>query len=305
MKNYLVDVGPVGYLHLDGRDVKSLEELLRALEEVNDETFSKRAGDIYEWIKVVVGDEILARKVRKLKFRTNVIKRLRERICSLKDIEHGLNEREIVKELKLYVNEVRLVLDKDNCCKCVVCPTICPKEAVKIEENIEVTDDCVLCGLCVPFCPVGAIKLLIDGEEKNLLTEFKGIPQLPDFSDINGYRVRRLFTGNIRIDESKCPDDCEECVSACPTGAIERDGKAVPVDENKCILCGACQTVCPEDAATVRRNRVIHGEGFSAAWDKALEKLADYGKVVLAHHDSAERRLVRLVKESGLKKWLE
>lgn len=305
MEKHLADVKPESYLHLAGRDVKNLGELLHALEEVDDKTFSTHAGDIYKWIKAAVGDETLARKIRKLKFRTNAIKMARERISFLKNIEYGLDEKEIVKKLKLYVNEVRLVLDKNVCCKCVVCSAICPKEAIKIEENIEITDDCVLCGLCAPFCPVGAIRFFIDGEEKNLLMEYKGIPQLPDFIDIDGHRVRRLFTGNIRIDESKCPDDCEECVSACPTGAIERDGKAVRVDEDKCILCGACQTVCPEDAVTIRRNRIIHGEGFSTAWDKALEKLADYNKVVLAHHDSAERRLVRLVEESGLKKWLK
>lgn len=305
MSGFLSDTKPETFFRLDGGDIRNITELLKTLENMDDKTFSRHTSDIYNWVKTAVGDERLARRIKNLKLRSNAIKRLKERISFLKDVEYSLEKKEIVKELRLYVNSVLLKLDKDKCCECKICSEICPKEAIKIENGKEITDDCVLCGFCAPFCPVDAIQFFIDGKEKNILTEYKGIPDLPDFTDIDGYKVKKFLEGRIKINEAKCPEDCEECVSACPITIIERDGKAVNVDEKKCLLCGACQTACPEDAIAIKRNRIIHGDGFSSTWNKALEKLTDYAKVVLEHYDSSTKRLVKLIEESELEKWLK
>lgn len=46
---------------------------------------------------------------------------------------------------------------------------------------------------------------------------------------------------------------CRYCLNSCPTEAIsvsyeinKKGYKFVQVDEEKCILCGACHTVCPD-----------------------------------------------------------
>ena len=57
--------------------------------------------------------------------------------------------------------------------------------------------------------------------------------------------------GALRVDASKCADDCSACVPVCPTRAITRKpGEPVALDLGKCLFCAACVEVCPEKAIT-------------------------------------------------------
>ena len=58
------------------------------------------------------------------------------------------------------------------------------------------------------------------------------------------------FRGAPRINASKCPDGCRECVKACPTDAIAPDGQGLALDLGKCLFCTDCVTACPEGAIT-------------------------------------------------------
>jgi Ni,Fe-hydrogenase III small subunit/Pyruvate/2-oxoacid:ferredoxin oxidoreductase delta subunit len=57
------------------------------------------------------------------------------------------------------------------------------------------------------------------------------------------------YRGRPAIDGSKCPDGCQACVEACPTGAISTEG-GLTLDLGKCLFCTACVEACPEDAIT-------------------------------------------------------
>lgn len=50
------------------------------------------------------------------------------------------------------------------------------------------------------------------------------------------------------VDKSSC-NSCGECISVCPSDAIEYnlEGKAV-IDQSKCSSCGECISVCPQGA---------------------------------------------------------
>jgi electron transport complex protein RnfB len=70
------------------------------------------------------------------------------------------------------------------------------------------------------------------------------------------------------VDESACAA-CEDCVEACPFGALTMDG-VVHVDEIKCVGCGVCVTSCPQGALELaRREDVVEPPLTEADWRAA------------------------------------
>ena len=55
----------------------------------------------------------------------------------------------------------------------------------------------------------------------------------------------------VKKDEDKCVD-CGECISLCPVKAITMDTTwTVDLDDQKCIGCGFCTTSCPTKAIKI------------------------------------------------------
>ena len=71
----------------DGRNVKNLRELRKALIDVSDETFHYHSGgernDFSKWIKEVVGDEKLANELSKVRSRIQASQAVAARISFL------------------------------------------------------------------------------------------------------------------------------------------------------------------------------------------------------------------------------
>ena len=59
---------------------------------------------------------------------------------------------------------VGIEINDDYCGNCLICPAVCPFEAISVdEESGKVKLDiekCQMCGLCVTACPVSAIDLV-------------------------------------------------------------------------------------------------------------------------------------------------
>ncbi|MBN1581599.1 MAG: 4Fe-4S binding protein [Anaerolineae bacterium] len=49
------------------------------------------------------------------------------------------------------------------------------------------------------------------------------------------------------IDEEKCIS-CGSCAEVCPEDAISEGENAYVIDPDLCIDCGLCEDECPEDA---------------------------------------------------------
>ena len=55
----------------------------------------------------------------------------------------------------------------------------------------------------------------------------------------------------IEIDLEKCDGD-GTCVDVCPVEVFEiKDGKAVAVRPDECLVCMACEVQCPNNAIKV------------------------------------------------------
>jgi NAD-dependent dihydropyrimidine dehydrogenase PreA subunit len=55
----------------------------------------------------------------------------------------------------------------------------------------------------------------------------------------------------VEVDSEKCIG-CGECVDICPEDVYEmQNDKSVPVNEENCVGCESCIEVCEQDAITV------------------------------------------------------
>ena len=70
--------------------------------------------------------------------------------------------------------------------------------------------------------------------------------EVKDAFERRGVEVVLLEMPVIR-DEDECVH-CGACVSVCPTGTFRFENWLVVADSGKCIQCGACVTGCPQRA---------------------------------------------------------
>ncbi|MBD3202784.1 4Fe-4S dicluster domain-containing protein [Candidatus Woesearchaeota archaeon] len=304
-KNYLKKAENI--LVIKEEKIDSYEQLLAAAENLSEQEIHENYKKILDWVKNHLKDEVLFYRLSNLVYKENIIKTIKDRYNYLNDLSKGIEKPSVQVNLNLYVNSVKLILDKEKCIRCGISHTVCPKEAVTLEKDkIDVRKDkCVLCGLCVPFCPTGALEIFVDNEKKDLMEE--SIPELPDYEAIEGRKIKRIFDGSITIDEKKCPERCEECVIYCPVNALEREGSKVLIDRDKCILCGACENACPEDAVDIKRNRIYTKEKkyFSASWTEVNEKFLGKQKINVLENAKSMDKIISIIKDSELKEYTE
>ena len=73
--------------------------------------------------------------------------------------------------------------------------------------------------------------------------------QVKEAFERRGVAVMMLEVPVIK-DENECVH-CGGCVSICPTGTFRFEDWKVVEDSGKCIQCGACVVACPQRALTL------------------------------------------------------
>ena len=109
------------------------------------------------------------------------------------------------------------------------CAAACPHDAIVIRDGLAhvIEEKCVACGLCTNTCPKGLIYILPYSEPVRVLCSNKE----------KGAMVRKECTiGCIA---------CGLCVKNCPVDAITIENNLAYIDQDECIGCLACKTVCP------------------------------------------------------------
>ena len=96
--------------------------------------------------------------------------------------------------------------------------------------------------------------------------------------DIQNAPMREQFRGYPIIKNSSC-DNCQKCLSVCPTGALKLN--PISIDLGRCTLCGACKNIC--------QNHAIDFSNFYKLASTSREKLViteavqaeDYDKIAI------------------------
>ncbi len=159
--------------------------------------------------------------------------------------------------------------EKSLCDACGVCVAACPEKAI-LEVTRKLTKDpvlpgkvtinkdkCVACRWCDEICPSNAVV------------------------------VTKFFEGEIIVDTAKCQEGCTACVDVCPCRAFyvpapktdkgKKKGKGkiskmpnVAVNQDLCILCGACVYACPGEQALTIQRKGIHVKGVDTDMFKTI-----------------------------------
>ncbi|QEN06518.1 4Fe-4S dicluster domain-containing protein [Oceanispirochaeta crateris] len=134
-----------------------------------------------------------------------------------------------------------------GCIGCGACKRICPTQAISGEmKTIHIIDSklCIDCGSCGRVCPKNAVRT----EQGDIV-----------------FRLKRADWLQPQISQERCYA-CENCVVACPVGALAMKDETLPLTENyavlaspeTCISCGWCFDNCQFAAITMEVPHASH-----------------------------------------------
>lgn len=156
-----------------------------------------------------------------------------------------------------------LSVDREACCGCGTCATVCPQEAVTMSEPV-VSDGrlverprvdinpatCNFCGECVVLCPTHALAMTVNGEPEVPVAKADAFPTL----------VR-----TVAVDQAVLGASTDVAyIDNCPRGAISADVRRdaegqvvsvsdVAIDKGLCVNCTHCMEEGPRGGFAITK----------------------------------------------------
>jgi Ni,Fe-hydrogenase III small subunit/ferredoxin len=84
----------------------------------------------------------------------------------------------------------------------------------------------------------------------------------------------------------KCPEGCQDCVAACPTGALSKNGNKT-LDVGKCLFCSDCLSACGHGA-------ICFSVEYRMAVGKREDLILDEGQDALKLAGELDKKMKRL-----------
>ncbi len=107
--------------------------------------------------------------------------------------------------------------------------------------------------------------------------------------------------GFIKTVEANCRD-CYKCVRSCPVKAIRVIGNHAEIDDDRCVLCGRCVPICPQNARSVY-NQIELVQKMLNDSSGIIISLAPCFPAALENYEA--KQLVSALKKAGVKRVIE
>jgi Ni,Fe-hydrogenase III small subunit/formate hydrogenlyase subunit 6/NADH:ubiquinone oxidoreductase subunit I len=104
------------------------------------------------------------------------------------------------------------------------------------------------------------------------------------------------FRGRPELDPGRCPDGCQACVEACPTGALAAAPGRLDLDLGRCLFCIECTRACPEGAVGFTRDYRLARRSRTDLMVRAGSGVEQQGERTLALARELRRLLGRSLK---------
>ena len=136
-------------------------------------------------------------------------------------------------------DEKGIMLCRDGCVACGACMNACRFGAIGMNEYgvAEVDEEkCIGCGACAKACPKKLIQIRL--QDNSILPLCSNRDKGYDPATRTGART--------------------QCDVSCPANAIQIQEQHAVIDQNTCLNCGMCATVCPRHVIVDRRGIVAN-----------------------------------------------
>lgn len=97
-----------------------------------------------------------------------------------------------------------------------------------------------------------SLKFLIEKPIKVEISKYKSII----YKKFSEYKTRDLYKNSYKFSVSSECDNCNLCVSTCPSRNIENISETIKFRDN-CIMCCRCVNVCPKNAILYKEKKYI------------------------------------------------